>query len=334
MIWRLRTFLLFVVLSMMPVVLHAQEASDTPEDLLVGSVGLLAEDGSVFYSVLLGSGSTNTLSELVITSTLPEGATFVEAFWTPEDAIFVGEENGIVTWTLPEMPADSLVGPFTYRVTFDEAAVIPANTAAAASWQGGEAIAQLSEAELSTYEDSGSITVDASGAESVIPVGNTGVYLLVPPGAFDQPVTFTFNRQFINEDSDLPLVPEGEDLWWCTLFQLSIEPSEAKLNQPVYVLFPIQRTLTPGMTAVNFIQDAAGSWTTSGEGRVAPSGNHIIVPLTDLTAASNINFSAGVSTSIRVTASVGNFSGHLKTPGWTDPDPTPWTDPEPVPKFG
>lgn len=332
MIRRLIILLLLFASLILPTILYAQDTNTTSEELMVGSVGLLAEDGSVFYSVLLGNGSANALSELTITSVLPEGAAFVEAFWTPEDAVFMGEENGIITWTLPEMPADSIVGPFTYRVTFDETdAAIPTNVAATAAWNSGEVVAQLSEDELLPYDDSGSITVDAAGADGLIPVGNTGVYLLIPPGAVDQPVTFTFDRQAISEDSDLPPVPEGESIWWCTLFQLSVEPTEIEISQPIYVLFPIQRTLTPGMEVINFIRPTDGSWTTGETAQVSPNGSHIIVPLTDLASISNISFTAGVPTQLRVAATVTNFSTQLKTPGWVDPDIDPWVDPDPQP---
>lgn len=315
--------LLLVVFLMIPAALMAQDATSTPETLLVGSVGLLAEEGNVLYSIFLANNTTDELSDLTIASALPEGATFVEMFWTPEDAVFAGEDNGTITWTLPEITADTIVGPFTYSVTFDDDAkvIIPANVAATAIWSEGEASAQLFETELSPHEDSGSITVDAAGTDGVVPVENTGVHLLVPPGAYDQPVTFTFERQPLTEDSDLPPVPEGESIWWCTQFNVSVEPAGIEASQPVYLLLPTRRTLTPGMEVINFIQPPQGEWATvesTEASQVSSHGNHITIPLLDVPLLANFTLIAGVDTKTRA-ASRSDGKGS----GWTNPDPEP-----------
>lgn len=65
MIRRLIILLLLFASLILPTILYAQDTNTTSEELMVGSVGLLAEDGSVFYSVLLGNGFANALSEPV-----------------------------------------------------------------------------------------------------------------------------------------------------------------------------------------------------------------------------------------------------------------------------
>jgi hypothetical protein len=315
--------LLLLALAL-PVALTAQEITATPETLVVGSSGLLADDGSIFYSVFLANNTTDDLSDLVISSALPDGATFGEMFWTPESAVFDGEAEGIVNWTLPELPADTLIGPFTYTVTFaEEDAMIPANVAASAIWSEGEVSAALFDSELLPSEASGSITVDVAGTDGIVQVENTGIFLLVPPNAYDQPVTFTFQRQPLTEDANLPPLAEGEDIWWCTSFTVSVEPADAVASESAYILLPTRRALTPGMEVISFIQPAGGDWTTldgTESASVSGDGTHITFPLMDTPLLANFTLTAGVETKTRATAS---RSSGGKGSSWVDPEPEP-----------
>lgn len=332
MLRRLPLFLLVTVVLLAPLALHAQDATSTPVPLRVGSVGLLAADGSVNYSVLLASGTDSDLTNLTITSAMPEGATFVDVFWTPEAAIFVGETDGIVTWTLPELAADSLIGPFTYQVTFDEAdADMPYTIPASVSWDEGEASATLSERELPVYDSSGSITLDETGTDGLVAVGNTGVYIEAPAGAFDQEVTLTFERLPLDaQNSGLPEV--DADIWWCTLFQVTVEPAGVEARQPVTILYPTVRTLTPGLEVLHFIQPADGAWTLwetePSPALVTPGGNHVISVWSGAAPGGTFTLTAGVATQKRGAAVAANVSGLAKTPGWVDPDTEPWVEPD------
>jgi hypothetical protein len=153
----------------------AQEAV-TVLALTVGSLGLFDDDGSVLYSVLLQSG-VDELGDLTISSQLPENATFMDMFWTPESASFVGEAEGSVTWTLGSLPANTIIGPFTYRVTFEDAETIPSRAPAAVTWSSGEASTEMDDSELQALAPSGGIIVDEAGTDGLVAVEDTGVYL-------------------------------------------------------------------------------------------------------------------------------------------------------------
>jgi uncharacterized repeat protein (TIGR01451 family) len=126
--------IVLVVLTFSSATLGNDATEETPVErqaLIVHSVGLLDADGTTLYSVLIANQSDESLSEVTVTSSLPNGETFVEAFWTPESAKFQGESNGEVTWTVQELPAATILGPFTYRVAFeDEDMVKPLNVGA------------------------------------------------------------------------------------------------------------------------------------------------------------------------------------------------------------
>lgn len=325
--------LVLTLLLVVPAVIRAQDATPASEPLQVGTAGLLAEDGSVLYSVHLGSASDGTLSELTLTSTLPEGAQFEQALWTPEAAVFVGAKDGVVTWSLAELPADTILGPFTYRVTFAETESIPANVAATVTWDDGEASARLDEGELPEYEDSGSLTVEAAGTDGLAAVGNTGVYLLVPPGAYDHPVTFSFERLPLDQESDLPQAEENVSVWWCTLFRVTVEPAGVEASLPVTIVLPTIRTLTPGMEVIHFIRPPNGEWAiweSEQAGLVTPSGNYVSYVLLWAAPGAEFTLTAGVPTQLRSAAMVPNASS-LKTPGWVEPDPQPWVEPDTQP---
>jgi hypothetical protein len=267
------------------------------EPLVTHTVGLFGPDDTVFYSVMLASGP-ETLEDLTITSTLPAGATFIDVFWTPEAATFVGEADGVVTWALAALAADTIIGPFTYTVSFAEAETpVPFNVPALVRWIGGEAEATLIDETLEKLGNTGQVKLGPEGTSSaLVAAGDTGAFVLVGAGAVEQPVTLTFNRLEVTDQTDLPKL--AEDTWWCSLFEVAVEPAGAKIEQPITVLFPSRRTLTPGLPVVSFFKTEDNEWaalrvTDVGEVRkgnsqglpvqiVAPGGNHIIAILIGL----------------------------------------------------
>jgi hypothetical protein len=313
----------------MPV--FAQESADA----VVGSVGLFDADGSVLYSVLLQSGADD-LNSLTISSRVPENASYVDVFWTPESATFAGEENGVVTWLLDSLSADSVIGPFTYRVTFAEDTVIPFRASARVAWDEGDVSAETDDSELPLLSPRGSITVNQAGTDGIVQVGDTGVFMNVPANAYSEAVTFTFERQPIADDTPLPEVAEGT--WWCFLFNVTVEPADSVAAEPILIFYPTRRTLTPDLPVFNFVQIPGGEWQpvelgaekpaslglrlksramqagSVHSGVVSPSGNQIIAILIGNVPAPTFHFTGGVRTSDRAAGITDGTSNTIVLP--------------------
>lgn len=283
----------------------------------VWGVGIRDADGSVLYSLLLETGS-DALENAVISSRIPENATYVEALTSPETAVFAGEEGGIVNWLLDAAPAGSVIGPFTYRVTFAEGAEIPYRAAATLSVGAEQVRGEADDALLPTFSDTGSITVDANGTDGIVEVGETGVFMQVPEGAYSEPVTFTFERLPLTNETIAAEV--AADTWWCLLFRVSVEPATAVAREPILIFYPTRRTLTPDLPAFGFTQVGDEAWqpialnATAGAllmkpapaqvnaniaSVVSPSGNQIIAILIGVVPAPQFHYAAGVSVNAR-----------------------------------
>lgn len=296
--------------------------------LVVRSVGLLDADGSVLYSVLLASG-TDGLSELTVTSELPEHTTLVEIIAAPPDA--VAEDDGTsVTWQVAALDADTLLGPFTYRVKLDdETAEAPLNVAATVNWTqptAGTAEALLETGVLKPLAESGTITIDAKGTlnadgeNDVVTVGDTGIQLYIPAGAVTEATTLTFTRQAIDESST---PADAVDYWWCASVIITSDP-EVEFTQPISLSLPTRRTLTPGMPANFFIRGEDNQWELVGaaqgksrhfkpafqrylteiRGAISPSGNDIMVIAVSNVNLNNIQITGGVNINDRRSATV------------------------------
>lgn len=318
-------FCIFVSLAATPTLLSAQ----APSPILLYTTGILDSDGSVLYSVLLASTPESALSNVTITSTLPERATFVEALANPETATFVSESEGVVTWTLASLEADKIIGPFTYRVTFEETSVIPSGVTALVTATEGEAAFTPEVGELTELEDIGSITITPKGTEGIIPVGNTGVSIAVPVGAVESDVTFTFERLSV-EEGDLPEVEE--EIWWCYRFNVSIEPADTPILMPIAIFYPTRRTLTPRIPVVNFQKTADSDWQVM-EGIAAPKPvgqREALIPTGIVTDTGNSIMVIAVSHEIRQFQSLGGVSVQVRTSGVTDGTSNTFVNPLPT----
>jgi len=325
-----RCLLLCLIVFALPHTLFAQEGTPeaAPAPLVVASNGLLDTDGTALYSVLVASGQED-LADLTITALMPEGAAFVEAIWTPQSAEFTGESEGIVTWTLSELSADTIVGPFTFRAAFlDEDAEMPLNVAVSASTGDLTATAPLVDhlpfpytTELMPFAESGSIMVDAEGTEVPQPVGETNIWIYVPEGAVSQSTTLTFTRLPI-EGMNLP-----QDLyWWCTLVRVEIDPA-VSFEQPITLALPTRRTLTPGMEAFVSVQEGTEWLPVETQARIHGNGMFVVMEdLALLSGESDLLLAAGVDTSARqvATAARGAMSSQyvekiaFNNPGYID----------------
>ncbi|MBZ0320695.1 MAG: hypothetical protein K8L91_30055 [Anaerolineae bacterium] len=258
-----RIGLLLIVALLVP--MHSLSAVASDVTLVAGSTGLIDEDGTVLYSVILASGDA-TVESVSIQAQIPTQATFVEALEFPESAALAGQVGTAVTWEVASLEANSILGPFTFRVSFPEAFTdIPKGVAATITWispTSGIIDATPEEGILKPLADSGQIVVDARGTlneagENVaLPVGETGIELLILPDTVAAPTTFTFRRIPITEDN----VPSNVDnTWWCVLFEAAIDPA-VELLQPIAFSIPTRRVLTPGLETTVFINQGSDDW--------------------------------------------------------------------------
>ncbi|MBI5959054.1 MAG: hypothetical protein HY866_09990 [Chloroflexi bacterium] len=329
------TAVLLIILLVLSASAHAQEGPPAFTDpVSIQSSGVLGPENTVFYSVLLATGA-DEVANLTITSALPEGATFLDVFWTPKSAVYGGESGGTVTWTLDTLPRDTIIGPFTFQVSFDEkTTAIPYNVPAAVRWEEGESSARVVEATLEPLAATGSITVDENGTAGLVPVEDTGVFMLVPPGTYNEAVTFTFERLPIAEDTPLPDV--AEETWWCALYNVTVEPADAAAALPISIFYPSRRTLTPGMEVARFVQLPEGEWEIDEQnklvskpaaqeakipgGIVSPSGNQIIAILIGVVPAPNFNTALGVSVQLRANGITDGTSNTIAVLGYIEQD--------------
>jgi len=318
--------LLFLsILCILPLSISAQDATQEAtsiftDPLLLWSAGQIDPiDKNVYYSLFVASGD-EVLDALTITANVHEDATFVEASWMPEGAVLVGEAEGVVTWQLPALGAETIAGPFTFRVTFanaDAKDFAPQAAAEGAVTWGDQTLEAetFMEENLAVMEDTGDVTLEASGTMDLVPVGKTGAWIYVPADALSESVTLTVNRLAIAQDTVLPTV--AEDTWWCGQYSVSADKA-VSFKQPIVMLLPIRRALTPGMEVAVFTAAADGSWSALSDG-VAETGDGesayaivsrdgVNVELTFGAASFDTNkmvFAVGVSAAKRKTATTG-----------------------------
>lgn len=225
-------------------------AADTPY-ATVRSSGQFDADGTVLYSLYVATAGEK-LEEVAIGGTVPLGTRFIESVDVPAGVVFEGARDNVAVWTLKEIPANRLIGPFTFRARPDGAAPVIAEPQAAVSYQKPEpGLADYAgkDTPLVPFEPKGSVifdqrgTLDDAGKNAPVQIGRTGVYLFVPEGAVRTQTTVTVERDTIDNDR----LPKTEDpLWWCGLYRISITPLEQAAKQFGF-FFPTRRQITPGL---------------------------------------------------------------------------------------
>jgi hypothetical protein len=320
-----------VVLFAIPLGVFAQDddAYSFEDPVFLWSAGQLdATDNSVYYSLFVAAGA-EAVSDLTVTADVPEGATFVDAFWTPESSTFVGEADGVVSWEVPALEAETIMGPFTFHVTFENADAedfAPQGAATGTLVWGEETIeAQAFGTEtLSLVEDTGSITIEPAGTIDLVSIGETGAWILVPADAVSETVTLTIERLAITEESELPEV--AEETWWCGQYSISAD-KDVTFSQPITLILPIRRALTPSMEVAVFGLSADGEWLVQSDGEAETgeaetaqafvSRDGLVVSLT-LDAASFGSDAAVVAVGTTTT------KRSISTSGGSISDPAPW----------
>lgn len=237
--------------------LHAQSA-------VIRSVGQYEPSGTVLYSVYAAS-RTQPLGDVAISSLLPPGTRFLESVDLPRAARYEGVADNTIVWTIPEIAADTVAGPFTFRLKVDGArTTVPTALASTLIYQRPtpEVVqAPASTEVLAPLADSGSITFDqrgtltSSGENGPVSVGGTGILFFVPEGAVSQRTTVTFSRQDI-DDAKMPTI---DDTWWCSHYQAIVEP-RSTFAKPVTFVLPTRRAITPGLTVSSFSSTGSEDW--------------------------------------------------------------------------
>jgi len=195
---------------------------------------------------------------------VPLGTRFIESLDVPAGVTFDGVRDNVAVWSLKEIGANTLVGPFTFRARPDGAAPVLAEPSAAVSFQAPEAgIVEYAGTEkvLAVLESTGSHildqrgTLNEKGENAPVLVGKTGVYLFVPEGAVRSQTTVTVERQTIDNER---LPKTEEPLWWCGLYKVSLSPAE-KPSKEFGFSFPTRRSVTPGLP-VTAVSNTDYSW--------------------------------------------------------------------------
>lgn len=244
------------ILALFTLTLSAQIA-------VVRTTGQYDADGSVLYSTYVAT-SSQKLETVAIGATVPLGTRFIESLDIPAGVTFEGVRDNIAVWSIKEIAADHLIGPFIFRARPDGAAPVIAEPAAAVSYQLPEpGIIEFAGTEtvLSVLESTGSHifdqrgTINDKGENGPVLIGKTGVYLFVPEGAVRTQTTVTVERQTIDNDR----LPKTENpLWWCGLYKVSITPNEQTAKN-FHFVFPTRRSITPGLP-ITVVANTDNSW--------------------------------------------------------------------------
>ncbi len=225
--------------------------------LLAYSQGVFQPDGSVLYSVLLASGA-QSLGGLTVTALVPPGAMETAPGVTPAAARPMTEDTArdVFTWQVDSLAASTVLGPFTYRVTFPaNVSEPPAGVEARITWNApaaGIAAANFPAEPLRPLVEKARVTLSASGIAEPF-VGEGGISVSAPERAVSAPVTITFTRVAIGEQS---LPQNVTDVWWCALYKVETD-LPLVLAKPITLGLPTRQVVTPGMKVVLFTRGGA-----------------------------------------------------------------------------
>ncbi len=264
---------------------HSQGQADSPVPV-ARTVGLLDSDGSALYSVLFESAD-DSLSNLTVTSSLPPNTIFVEAVSAPDGTLITNAPDGkSISWQITGLDANTILGPFTYRVkAADPSVTLPAGVSANVSWTmpgAGSVTATPADGTLQPLDTSGQIsadskgTIDAQGQPEMIPIGHTGIWAYIPAGALPQAVTLTVTREAITATGSADL---DKQFWWCADVSLTSTPA-VTLAHPIQLSLTTRQVLTPNMDTQPFTQNSDSTWQVANgilSSTILPDGNHIIV---------------------------------------------------------
>lgn len=234
-------------------------------------MGQFEPSGTVLYSVYVAS-RTQPLGDVAVSSVLPPGTRFLESLDVPRAARYEGVADNTIVWTVLEVAADTIVGPFTFRLKVD-GATTPVPTALASTLIYQRPTQEVVQSPASTevltpLADSGSVTFDqrgtltSAGENGPVSVGATGILFFVPEGAVTRQTTVTFTRRDV-DDAQMPSI---DDTWWCSNFHATVDP-QASFSKAVTFVLPTRRAITPGLGVSAFSSSDLKDWRPVGSGR-------------------------------------------------------------------
>ncbi|MEO8027940.1 MAG: hypothetical protein ABI823_15755 [Bryobacteraceae bacterium] len=256
------TAVLFLAIPLArPTVLKAAENSR----LVIQTRGQFEDANTVVYNIYLAT-KDEALTDLQVSTAVPGATRFLENVETPATARYQGVYDNVVRWTVPAIDRETLLGPFTVRIRVDGSRTdIPAAPGVWASCPADRCEFLLDPGDgtrLKAIPDTSSVTFDQRGtlnaqnANGLVAIGDTGGYLHIPEGAVDRKVTVTFKRLAVEDDK----VPQSaKDSWWCSLYQITVEPNIA-FSKPIVYAFPARRGLTPGLAVRAFSSADGKTW--------------------------------------------------------------------------
>ncbi|MEZ5402759.1 MAG: hypothetical protein R2729_23995 [Bryobacteraceae bacterium] len=236
--------------------------------------GQMESNGTALYSVFAATRHEE-LKELLVAVALPPGARFLEQVHKPAGAVFDGVQKDVAYWSVPALEADTVLGPFVFRVKPDGSGEpLPSALRSSLAYQqpASELVEGLmTDGILAPLAAKGSITVDprgtldATGANAPVSIGETGATLFVPAGALDRATTITANRLNVDEHT----LPETDPAtWWCSLFQFEAEP-RVTFSKPIHLALPSRRPIPPGVEILSAVTADLGDWGQKPEGGAA-----------------------------------------------------------------
>lgn len=232
---------------------------------VVRTTGVFEPDGNVVYTVYIASGQED-LEQVTISAALPSGTRYLETVHKPLEGSYEGVKADAIWWKVAKLERDTVMGPFAFRVKLDgSTATVPATIQAAVGYE--RPVPELVESPapegvmvpLATrgtisFDQRG--TLDTSGANGPVPVGDTGIVLFIPEGAVTERVNLTFTRLNV-ADNKLPNT--DPPTWWCSLYQITSEP-QVRFAKSISIALPARRSLTPGVATSVFTTDNLENW--------------------------------------------------------------------------
>jgi len=255
--WRAAVLLCAALILMVGNIPRIGHAAQALPPLLAYSQGVFQPDGSVLYSILLASGA-QSLGGLTVTALVPAGAVETAPGVIPAVAHSMTEDiaRNVFAWQVESLAASTVLGPFTYRVKFPASVnEPPAGVEARITWNApaaGIAAANFPAEPLRPLVEKARVTLSTSGTAGSF-VGEGGISVSVPASAVSTPVTITFTRVAIDEQS----IPQNvTGVWWCALYKVETD-LPLVLAKPITIGLPTRQIVTPGMKVVLFTRSGA-----------------------------------------------------------------------------
>jgi len=224
--------------------------------------------GEVLYSLFLANRGKAEIRRVQLEGRLPESASLKEVVATPGRTKSEGLKEGAVVWAVDNLPAETVLGPFAYRVA--TSAITPVIARARARWgPGGSAYGQLVGYEDATGSQA-EIRIDAKSTPGVVPIAGVGISYLVWPGA--KPAILNLTRT-----AATPPPGTAPGLGWVSALTVTARGADRSPTVPIVLILPLDRPLPPWTPVALYANDGTGWKREIVVGTVTRDGLHAIV---------------------------------------------------------